>query len=248
MKFYNRYYKNNYEELLTYYPRFYREVLEMKAILKTQGEIADSIENNIEQIFNNCFIDEADEATILKHEIFLGIEFKPDSLEERKRLVKSYYIGFGKISASMIKGIVQSYIDVPVNVCFEPFDDKGNNRLFIDLERDCDAEAIYVKNILPILARKIPAHIKWVTNISYFLFVLILERINIVNVLFITFMEAVREKMSTANVSFFFDALLKENFEDTTVVIRRNLWFLNGAVQLDGSRLLNAAVWEEDIE
>ena len=143
---------------------------------------------------------------------------------------------------------MQSYIDVPVNVCFEPFDDKGNNRLFIDLERDCDAEAIYVKNILPILARKIPAHIKWVTNISYFLSVLILERINIVNVLFITFMEAVREKMSTANVSFFFDALLKENFEDTTVVIRRNLWFLNGAVQLDGSRLLNAAVWEEDIE
>lgn len=220
----------------------------MKAILKTQGEIADNIENNIEQIFNNCFIDEADEATITKHEIFLGIEFKPDSLEERKRLVKSYYIGFGKISASMIKDIVQSYINAPVNVYFEPFDEERNNRLFIGLERDCDAAAIYVKNILPILARKIPAHIKWIINISYFLSVLTSEQINTANVLFTTFMEAIREKMSTTSVSFFFDALLNESFENTTVVIRRNLWFLDGAVKLDGSRLLNAAVWKEEIE
>ena len=37
MKLFESYYKNNYEELITYYPVFYREVYEMVEILKAQG-------------------------------------------------------------------------------------------------------------------------------------------------------------------------------------------------------------------
>ena len=57
MKFYEKYYASNYEELITYYPRFYRDVFEMVEILKAYGRIADNLENNIEQIFFNSFID-----------------------------------------------------------------------------------------------------------------------------------------------------------------------------------------------
>ena len=70
LKFYNRYYQNSYEELITYYPRFYRNVFEMVEILKAYGRIADDLENNIEQIFFNSFIDYADERIIEKFEVF----------------------------------------------------------------------------------------------------------------------------------------------------------------------------------
>ena len=66
MKFYDKYYTSNYEELITYYPRFYRDVFEMVEILKAHGRIADGMEDNIEQAYLNGFIDYADEATIAK--------------------------------------------------------------------------------------------------------------------------------------------------------------------------------------
>lgn len=61
MKLFESYYKNNYEELITYYPVFYREVYEMVEILKAQGRLADNLQNSIEQVFSNQFIDSADE-------------------------------------------------------------------------------------------------------------------------------------------------------------------------------------------
>ena len=39
LNLYNRYYQNNYEELITYYPLFYREIYEMKEILKELTEL-----------------------------------------------------------------------------------------------------------------------------------------------------------------------------------------------------------------
>ena len=43
MKFYEKYYASNYEELITYYPRFYRDVFEMVEILKANGRITAGI-------------------------------------------------------------------------------------------------------------------------------------------------------------------------------------------------------------
>ena len=51
--FYNKYYPNNYEELISYYPKFYREVFEMRAILEAEGSLADDMEDNIERVFDN---------------------------------------------------------------------------------------------------------------------------------------------------------------------------------------------------
>lgn len=61
MKFYIKYYKNNYEKLLTYYPRYYRDVFEMVEILKAYGKISDVLELQIEQAYLNNFVLEADE-------------------------------------------------------------------------------------------------------------------------------------------------------------------------------------------
>lgn len=73
MRFYDKFYKNCYEEFLTYYPDFYRNVYEMNEILKAFGELSDGLEKDIEEIFENCFIDTADEKVIAFFERVIGI-------------------------------------------------------------------------------------------------------------------------------------------------------------------------------
>lgn len=167
MKFYEKYFGSNYEELITYYPRFYREVFEMVEILKAHGRIADEIEDNIEQTYLNAFIDYADEATIAKLEKFLMIGLnKSRTLEERRRLVKSYFIGFGKVSASMLEEMIQSYTGAAVESRFEPFDDEKNNMLYINFQRG-DEPTLYMSDINLLLGKKIPAHIQWQAAVTY---------------------------------------------------------------------------------
>ncbi len=167
MKFYDKYFASNYDELITYYPRFYRDVYEMTEILKAHGRIADELEANIEQTFFNASIDYADEATITRLENFLNIySTKGRTLEERKRFLKSFLIGFGKISASLICQMISAYTNAPVSCRFEPFDDEGNNLFYIDFQRASN-ETIYMSDILTLLARKLPAHIKYRPEIVY---------------------------------------------------------------------------------
>lgn len=64
MKFYDKYFKSNYEELITYYPRYYRDVFEMVEILKAEGRIADELEAHIEQAYLNNFVLTADLETV----------------------------------------------------------------------------------------------------------------------------------------------------------------------------------------
>ncbi|MCM1530129.1 MAG: YmfQ family protein [Alistipes sp.] len=158
--FYNKYFKNNYEELITYYPKFYREVLEMKAILESEGKLADDMEDNIERVFNNCFIDTADENTIGNLENFLSIQKHLDkTLEERRQYVKSHFIAVGKISATAIINMIRTYTGSNAEICFEPFDENNNNCLSIALPYP--KEAYYEKDIYSLLTKVIPAHIRF---------------------------------------------------------------------------------------
>mgnify|MGYP002795884768 CR=1 FL=1 len=167
MKFYDKYFENNFEELITYYPRFYRDVFEMVEILKAHGGIADEMEANIEQTYLNCFIDYADEDTIEQLEKFLNIGLnKSRTLEERRRLVKSYFVGFGKVSASMITEMIQSYTGAQVDIRFEPFDEAGNNMLYINFQRG-NEPTLYMGDINLLLSKKIPAHIQYQAAVTY---------------------------------------------------------------------------------
>ena len=111
-KFYNRQFASNYEELISYYPRYYREVWEMVAILKANGRLLDDAQDAIENIYKNGFIDSMDEAAIAELERFLYIRARNQrTLEERRRLIKSYIIGFGKISATLLSDMLQPILD-----------------------------------------------------------------------------------------------------------------------------------------
>lgn len=164
---YDRAWACNYDELITYYPLFYRDIKEMDAILRAHGKIADDLEAGIEQVFANNFIDTANEATIERLEKFLDLGLnRSRTLEERRRLVKSFFAGFGSVSASMLEGIVRSYTDAEVSVRFEPFDDAGNNMLYIEFGRG-NSPTLYMSDINLLLNKKIPAHIKWQAAVVY---------------------------------------------------------------------------------
>lgn len=161
---FNKYYENCYEELIRYYPRFYREVFEMDAILKAHGKLADDMESNIERVLNNGFIDTADEYTVKRLEEFFYLEVGVgNKLSERRNYIKSFLIGCGKISASLICAMVKMCTGMEVECKFEPFDSEGNNRLDIKITQD-EKSTLPLNNVITILSRRIPAHIYWLLN------------------------------------------------------------------------------------
>lgn len=164
--FYKKFYRNCYEELLSHYPRYYREVAEMCAILKAQGSIADKLEENVEQVFANAFIDTADSATVARLERFIDLRLqKTGTLEERRRIVKSFFVGSGKTSGSMLKSMISAYTNAEVSVKFVP-DKSGNNKLYIEFERGSEKD-VYLDDIQKLVSMKIPAHIAFTLNMTY---------------------------------------------------------------------------------
>lgn len=150
MKLYEKYYKNNYEELITYYPRYYRDVFEMVEILKAFGRVADGLEDNIEQTYLNNFILTADAETIRVWEEILDITYtKRLTLDQRKRVVIARIAGYGHIGEPEIRGIIANYTERAVEVDFE------RGVIFITIE----GEVFDEENLWDTLLRRIPAHL-----------------------------------------------------------------------------------------
>lgn len=151
MKFYNKYFKNNYDELITYYPRYYREIFEMVEILKAHGKIADNLEDSIERVFLNNFILTADEQTIkIWEEDILNITYRNKlSLEQRKNVIIAMLCGHGHIGEPEIREIIANYTSNAVAVDFE----KGRLSILID------GVVFDEINLYDNLLRRIPAHI-----------------------------------------------------------------------------------------
>ena len=157
----------NYDELITYYPKFYRNVFEMDAILRAYGDLADGMEDSIERVLNNTLIDTADEETITRLEKFYRINLvKERSLEDRRRMLKACRVGNGKLSASVLAAMITSYTGADTEIVFEPYDEAGNNRLEIRFERGAE-QTIYIIDILTLLSKKIPAHLVYQAMMTY---------------------------------------------------------------------------------
>lgn len=150
MKFYARHYKNNYEKLLTYYPRYYRDVFEMVEILKAYGQISDALEAQIEQAYLNNFVLEADESTVRGWEDTLGITYSESlSLEQRRRVIIARIAGHGHIGEPEIREVISNYTDKTVSVDF------AKGIIYIVIEGEIFDE----NNLLRTLLRRIPAHL-----------------------------------------------------------------------------------------
>ena len=149
MRLYERHYKSNYEELITYYPRYYRDVFEMVEILKAFGRAADGLEENIEQAYLNNFILTADAETIKVWEGILDITYTEKlTLDQRKRVVIARLNG-GHIGEPEIRWIISNYTDNAVRMDF------GRGIVTIVIE----GEVFDEENLYKTLLRRIPAHL-----------------------------------------------------------------------------------------
>lgn len=107
--FYNQQ-RSGYEELLSYGPLFYRDLLEMDTNYRFAGKTLDVGAEGLERLMRDQFIDTADEETISRWEKWLNL--LPDSqtdLEYRRKRVKLFWNGGDKFSGSLIKSIVKNY-------------------------------------------------------------------------------------------------------------------------------------------
>lgn len=99
-----------YEELKTFYPVFYRDVFEMDAIWRAAGGKLDEIEAGVDAVANDTFISMMDAAALSDMEAFLDIApNKNRTLEVRRKLVASYFVGANHIGAPEIKELVRGY-------------------------------------------------------------------------------------------------------------------------------------------
>ncbi|MBQ8331148.1 MAG: DUF2313 domain-containing protein [Clostridia bacterium] len=165
--FHNNGFENSYEELISYYPAFYRDVLEMRAILEAEGRLLDGCIGAANAMLGNAFVMTANEEMIARLEAFLGIE-KDDNrtLEERRSLVYSFYVGFGKLSASKLRASIGAFTDEAVSIKLERIDAEGNNALVVRIPRG-KKNVFNFKDTLTVLEKMIPAHIAYAVYFTY---------------------------------------------------------------------------------
>lgn len=156
-----------YERLINMYPSYYHDVYEMQEILKAQGTLSDKLHADIERIFNNQFIDYADENIISGYEKKLGITTESSaSLEERRKIVKSHLMGNGKISVSIVKEMIEAYTGAEASCRLIVMSANRDYGLHINIERG-SYSFFNMKDICSFLDIKLPAHIKYNMYVNY---------------------------------------------------------------------------------
>lgn len=144
---------NNYHEIKGFVADYYQDFIEAQAYLNALGYELDLAEESNTRVLMNNFIYSADEQAIerLEKYLYLPVErMKP--LEDRRRLVASFFVGFGKMSATKIKDIVYQFTNALPDVEFK------ESTIFVEIERG-DTPSLYLVDVSTVLARRLPAHL-----------------------------------------------------------------------------------------
>lgn len=154
MRLYDNALSNSYEELKTFYPVWYRDVLEMDALWRVFGNRLDDIQAGLVQAISNCYINTADEAAIRQFEEFLYITYDgPRTLDERRALVSSFFIGNGHIGEREIKEIIEAFTVGDISVSLS-----AGGVIEISVTRGI-SDQFNLPDCVFILNKRIPAHL-----------------------------------------------------------------------------------------
>lgn len=163
-----RYLKGTKEELLSYYPTFYRNVKEFVALQEAIAKQLDKLFEAFQICGDDSNILTASENVIAFFEKIIGIKYASlRTLEERRRLILVYYNIFGKVSASKIKSVLSFYTEADVNIKFTTKDSNGNYILEIVFDGIKKGGSIDLENINILLKKIIPAHLQYCSRIDY---------------------------------------------------------------------------------
>lgn len=149
---------SNLEQIETWYPVWYKEVFEMVALWEVWGWQLDEIQAGIIRAVDNNFIDYMDGQHLTKFENWLEIFYDtPQSLAERRRVLKAMLLGQWHIGREEIKAIVEAFTDNEVTVLFIV---PGVVRINIA----GDLSGFNFENCSMVLNKRIPAHLAIVLN------------------------------------------------------------------------------------
>lgn len=149
-----------YEELKTFYPVFYRDVFEMDAIWQTCGGGLDQIEDDVDQVAGSTYVSLMNETALSQMEAFLRVPSDPSrTLEERRKLVSSYFLGTGHFGANEIKEITRAFTEGHCEVLFQ------NSEVYIHIKSEI-TDTPPTDDFFFSLRKKVPGHLGVRTEIE----------------------------------------------------------------------------------
>jgi hypothetical protein len=153
--------RDMYEEIKEMYPVWYREVVDMTALWTVFGTKLEEIKNDILRAVDNNFIDYADAATITKLETFLRITHdEPRTIDERRKVIKAFIVGHGKIGQQQIKELVAVFTNNEVGVEF------SQGVITVTVVQDI-TNPFRSSDVRFILEARIPAHLALVLSENF---------------------------------------------------------------------------------
>lgn len=265
MNVFNNQQRSGYDEISSYGPNFYKEILEMDTIYRLAGMLADMQASDMEYTVSSVFLNHMDDATFSRYEAFLGIVKDPDkTLKERKAYVSALQLGSGKISKDKIISIVNQFVECDCTVVLD------GSELYINMTFANDPSR-YMSDIRKLIADKAPDHIEIIYHGAEGLNIIIqlenavtLERIRnrmdfylYTNgqVVYLDGSVLLDGSLLLGNVLDLYpvrdrhktEMEINENFDAEKVTIKKNLYYLDGSLMLDGQTLLNADEWKEEL-
>lgn len=146
---------------ILYLPPYLRLSKIIQEILNAESKSYDKIDIDIEDLNNQLFVDTATWGLkIYEKELGLKTNINKD-ITERRSQIKSKMRGTGKVSAELIKTVVDSYTNGNVDIEFDA--EKGINVIFNDVRgRPSNMEDVYNA-----IEKIIPAHLKIMYEFLY---------------------------------------------------------------------------------
>lgn len=222
--------------ILDYYPPVIRSIKEIQQIAKAGDLEVEKLDMEIKRVESNMFFFSADGEGIKRFERLLGIpQNDTRSLEERKAYI-FYMANRKKMSLTELEKTIHNY---QKELCLTP--DYNKDELVVTIcESVNDLKVIYeiLDELLPLqvyvfFALPVTSHMsfqeikKKLTLQSTWEWWEIWKLINYA-------------KLKTA-------MKLEEIFGAEPVIMRKDLWYLDGSVAMDGSRIMDAEIKEETV-
>lgn len=265
MLVFNNQQRSGYEEIASYSPRYYRSIKEMDAVFRLAGWLIDLMAEDMENMVAFQFLKYMDDESLTRYEAFLRIKKDPNkTLDERKAYINALLIGSGKLSADKIIAIVNQFVDCECNIQL------SGAELYINMIFKDNPDK-YMEDIRSLIQGKVPTHIEIIYHgteglniVVQLVNTVLVERIHHKMDFYlysngkITYLDGIRYLDGSFLLGSSLDLFpvrdrhrielhQEECVEAESILIKKNLNYLDGNIYLNGETTLDAAEWKEEI-
>ena len=142
------------DRMKNYYPEAIRAILELQAVIKTEGFEVDFLKNDIALTVNEAYLTTMGEERISSWEKALGIvSSTTDSVEDRREVIIARVRGQGKLNTAQINSIVGAFTGGTANSYIK------DSVLHVEITPPPENKQYKFTNVVQELSNKVPAHL-----------------------------------------------------------------------------------------